>query len=107
MMEFFHITLPKSQKISQLVSREAFKEFFKIPSYKSKKISRLISEWLKNRPSRWLPIEGALSLCTLKIESPPPKDMLPASDAMTSRKRNERTEEAIRRGETPGQERCG
>ena len=24
--------------------------------------------------SRWLPIEGTLSLCTLKIESPPPKD---------------------------------
>ena len=29
---------------------------------------------LKNRPSRCLPIEGSLSLCTLKIESPPPKD---------------------------------
>ena len=25
--------------------------------------------------SRWLPIEGTVSLCTLKIESPPPKDM--------------------------------
>jgi len=36
--------------------------------------------------SRWLPIEGTVSLCTLKIESPPPKDMLPASVAMTSRK---------------------
>lgn len=24
--------------------------------------------------SRWLPIEGTVSLCTLKIESPPPKD---------------------------------
>ena len=34
-------------------------------------------------------------------------DMLPASDATTSRKRNERTKEAIRRGEIPGQERCG
>lgn len=30
---------------------------------------------LKNSPSRWLPIEGTVSLCTLKIESPPPKDM--------------------------------
>ena len=57
--------------------------------------------------SRWLPIEGTVSLCTLKNESPPPKDMLPASDAMTSRKRNEHAKEAIRRGETPGQERCG
>lgn len=26
--------------------------------------------------SRWLPIEGTVSLCTLKIESPPPKDNL-------------------------------
>ena len=25
--------------------------------------------------SRWLLIEGTVSLCTLKIESPPPKDM--------------------------------
>lgn len=31
---------------------------------------------LKNSPSRCLPIEGTLSLCTLKIESPPPKDNL-------------------------------
>jgi len=30
---------------------------------------------LKNSPSRWLPIEGTVSLCTLKIESPPPKDI--------------------------------
>ena len=29
---------------------------------------------LKNGPSRCLPIEETLSLCTLKIESPPPKD---------------------------------
>ena len=48
-----------------------------------------------------------VSLCTLKIESPPPNDMLPASDATTFRKRNERAKEAIRRGEIPRQERCG
>lgn len=49
-MEFFHITLLKSQKISQLISEGG----------------------LKNGLSRCLPIEGTLSLCTLKIESPPP-----------------------------------
>lgn len=41
---------------------------------------------LKNGPSRWLPIEGTVSLCTLKIKSPPPKDMLSASASTTSRK---------------------
>ena len=70
-------------------------------------IGRIFHRGLINSPSRWLPIEGTVYLCTLKIESPPPKNMRPASDATTSRKINERTKEAIRRGETPGQERCG